>query len=317
MNFIKKNIFKSLAFTFTLCLGFTTVSNANAGQLSFTYENDAMSFDDKDRYYTNGVEVSYLVNTFEVSFAHQIFTPSGNSNIPLNIDRPDVSYTSLGIAIHTIERPYDFVQIGTGEVTLGFMGFTALSREMQKIAHDVFNDSKVFRYGEQIDNEVTAMLTLAYGLSLNKDILSEDPKLFNWDVQPRTHLSLGTPYTSVGAGAEVRLGMNLPISTYTPTIKPANGIRVASPYDDPNQLSFYVFGGVDGYANLWNSFLDGNLFGADLDVDKRIFVGEVSAGLDLSFKDLTVTYAHFMRSKEFDAQEEAHTRGSLSVSYVF
>ncbi len=294
-------------------------SQAKAGQFSILYENDALSFDNEDRYYTNGFEVSYLLDSnIKIALGHQVFTPANKPNLPLANDRPDVGYTFLSLSQHMLERPKDYAQIGSAELTIGFVGFDDASRELQNLAHDIFDDSKKFAYGAQIKNEPTLMFSFGYALSMNKALLAQKAATWTWDAQPRTFASIGTPYTRAGAGIELRLGRNLPISTYLPTIRPANGIKIELNEDDSDKLSFYVFSGLDAYLAIWNTFIDGNITGKNSPhVDMRVLVAEFSAGLVFSYKGLQITCANFMTTKEFETQDGPHWRGSLSLGYRF
>ena len=99
-------------------------------------------------------------------------------------------------------------------------------------------------------------------------------------------------------------------------VRPAlAGAGFFSPVDE---FSWYLFLGVNGSAVAHNIFLDGSLFrDGDPSVDKKIFVGEVQAGLAVQLRRVQIAYTFVTRTREFDMQNGAQQFGAVSISTKF
>jgi hypothetical protein len=80
-------------------------------------------------------------------------------------------------------------------------------------------------------------------------------------------------------------------------------------------FGFYFYVGAQGRAVAHNIFLDGNSFEDSPNVDKKVFVGDLTGGLSLFWSsavkvDMNVTY----RSKEFDGQDKDFKYAGFNLS---
>ena len=130
---------------------------------------------------------------------------------------------------------------------------------------------------------------------------------------PSVSAALGNLYTYASAGYSVRWGDEAPgIPTLTPN--PSSRYHMTG----NNGWQWYLFASVDGYYMAQNLTLDGNTFrNSRHSVDRKEWVGDVSAGLALAWEDWQVTYAAVQRSREFDGQEEQDKFGSITLSKRF
>ena len=84
-----------------------------------------------------------------------------------------------------------------------------------------------------------------------------------------------------------------------------------------DRLGWYLFAGAEGRAVGRNIFLDGNTFQDSPSVDKNIFVGELSAGVVLTYDDFRIAYTHVIRSPEFEGQNGPSVFGGITVGWRF
>lgn len=69
-------------------------------------------------------------------------------------------------------------------------------------------------------------------------------------------------------------------------------------------FGWYVFVGVEGRAIAHNIFLDGNTFASSQHVDKKPFVGDLTAGATFFWKDdVRLDIGLLIRTKEFYGQQ--------------
>ncbi|MES2568760.1 MAG: lipid A deacylase LpxR family protein, partial [Verrucomicrobiota bacterium] len=144
----------------------------------------------------------------------------------------------------------------------------------------------------------------------------------DWELLPHAGLSLGNVQTYANAGAELRVGLNLPDDFGTPAIgpdattsTPVDGAQAAErPWFD---IGLYLFARAEGRAVARNIFLDGNTFGNSPSVDRKWFVADLSAGAAVNYGNTKVAYALVYRSEEFHGQGEGQVFGTISVNLTF
>ncbi len=66
-----------------------------------------------------------------------------------------------------------------------------------------------------------------------------------------------------------------------------------------------------------NIFLDGNSYQNSHSVDKKYLVGDLQAGLVITFKRVRLAFTNIFRTNEFHGQNEADEFGSISASFRF
>jgi len=134
--------------------------------------------------------------------------------------------------------------------------------------------------------------------------------------------TLGNVYTYLNAGAEVRLGWNLPADFGTSIIRPGGDTNGPSSAADPRlngprSFGFHLFAGVSGRVVLRDVFLDGNTFDDSHEIDKEPLVGDYVVGASFVFRQWKVSYAQNFRTREFERQPSQHNFGSVSISWTF
>lgn len=321
---------------------------------TFRLENDL--FASTDRLYTNGIKLSWISPELDyfrdldwlkkktqvrnwskriirllpfskdpdmqrniaLSIGQKMFTPADISRRDLITgDRPYAGWLYGSVAFH---NKNDRV-LNTIELQAGLIGEWSLARETQNFIHGLRGIDKARGWDNQLKNE--------FGFSLiydrKKRVVRRTDFAGQWGVDLITHYggAAGTVFTHLDAGAELRLGWNLPTDFGTDLIRPAGDSNAPADTMDPRydpggaKISFHVFAAATGRMVFRDIFLDGNTFSHSYSVDKELFVGDFLVGASLVYRKIKFSYAQVLRTKEFKAQKSGHNFGSISISYTY
>lgn len=316
-------------------------NSADKNYLSFSYENDLIG-DGTDQYYTSGVRMTYFnvdtdvpsviddladsIPTFDLNettstfftLGQNLYTPSIISQRAAQPgDRPWAGwlYGSVGLATLTQDH------IDELEITLGVVGPEALGEQTQKSIHTHITNSPTPKgWSNQLDFEPGLIFSWqrrwprGYRGDWHID-LGDD---FRLRAEPNINVSLGNIYTYAGTGMMLTFGpyKNV-LQDMPPRVKPA---MTGTGYFDgrDSNWSWYLFAGADGRAVARNIFLDGNSFDEDSpSVDKKNFVGDLTAGIAFTLYDYRLSYTANYRTREFDGQDEDTVFGSITLTTRF
>lgn len=318
----------------------------NRGTYTLYFENDL--FAGTDRYYTNGVKLSWSSADLE-KFSD---TPYASPLLPfldripyINRDNYQKNLVfTLGQNIYTPDdteseeivegdRPYaGWLYVGLGLIwktadvrnslvlNVGVVGSWSFAEEAQRVVHEVRGLAVPRGWDNQLHNElgVVGVYERTWRWPRHARRVGLD-----WELLPHAGAALGNVAIFANAGAELRFGLNLPDDFGTATIGP--GATTSSPVEGAQQadrvgrfdLGLYLFARAEGRAVAHNIFLNGNTFGDGPSVDHRWLVGDLSVGTSVNYKNTKLTYAVVYRTKEFEGQEEAQLFGSVSVNFAF
>jgi hypothetical protein len=317
--------------------------------LNVYLENDL--FSNTDEGYTNGLRASWvspdLTDYLEdetlpswirsinerLTFFHKtraglqrnvVFSIGQTLHTPRDLDRTDLieedrpyagwSFMSLGYQTRTD------LQLDTLEIRLGIVGPAALGQEAQDFIHDLRGFDKFLGWDNQLNNEPGVMFIWEHKRKLQP--IYHDNSRFGFDVIGHSGLSLGNVATYVNLGAEVRVGWSIPDDFGTSALRP--GGDNSAPYSvwDPRKKGqrrwgVHAFASFDARLVGRDIFLDGNTLGNSHRVDKKNVVADGAVGLSFIFGGSKISYAQIFRSKEYNAQPNFHSYGSIAFSYTF
>lgn len=269
---------------------------------SLTYENDSVY--GKDRYYTNGIQLSFLSKNFDLlddgikfynysfGIGQKIFTASDiEIEFPEEIDRPYAGYLYFYLNKNFFYKSNIINLFG---FSIGTTGANSLAEEAQKKIHDLIGSPKPMGWKTQIDNELLFMLTYShirelYNINFNKN---------NFNILSKSTINFGTPHTNIKQYFEFRYGLDIFGNFSSHRI---NNDTIG--FVNNNNFNYYVFGGVGLNGIFYDTFLDGNIGDRRKDVNKKPFVYEISAGAIIEFKEFYIKYTTVFLSNEFKNQD--------------
>jgi hypothetical protein len=204
----------------------------------------------------------------------------------------------------------DLLTLENLQLDLGIIGPDSLGGQMQTWYHHQAPRG----WSHQLEDEPG--VALRYGRSWLIALPSLDQHYF--DIIPHAGLSAGNVDTSFRVGAMLRAGWNIPDDFGVQAIDSLTTSEGGWSASQSNRdWGFYVFSGVEGRAQLYTAFLDGNIFHDSHHVDKEPFVGEWRSGLVLVLKRLELAYTHVLRTEDFRKQTVGQTYGSMTIRYKF
>lgn len=292
-----------------------------------------------DRHYTQGLKLTYAASEqpadaegrvarlgrwlpqtgFEpdavrwgVSLGQNIYTPSDISvKTLMENDRPYAGflYSSWFIQRRTFLSEH-FAQMDHWQAVVGIIGAASLAEEAQNTVHRLRNIGEAQGWKYQLKTEPGIALQYERCWQLSSG------KVNGWEAQalPYTGASLGNVGAYGAAGGQVRAGWHLPNGFGVNTIDTIVPLSGGLPQDGSGHcFGFYFFGGVEGRAVGYNTFLDGNIFQDSHHVTKYPLVGDLKFGGALSFKYVDLLYTHTLRTKEFVGQQSTDSFGSVAL----
>ncbi|MFT5131754.1 MAG: lipid A 3-O-deacylase [Gammaproteobacteria bacterium] len=321
---------------------------------TFHLENDL--FANTDRFYTNGIKLSWIspeIKWFQdlpwmkkpgliQSAANEIidllpfnqdssrqrnlaftvgqlmFTPEDISQRDLILDdRPYAGWLYGSVAFHS----KTYRRLDTFEMQMGFTGDLSLAEQAQDLVHSIRNIDKANGWDNQIDTELG--FALIYDRKQRLIPRHDFYKQWGLDFIAHAGAAAGTVFSHVSTGLEFRIGWNIPTDFGTALIRPAGDTNAPAGTNDPRYqsgrqgLSFHLFGGTSARLVFRDIFLDGNTFSTSHSIDKKLLVGDFVMGASLIYRKFKLSYAQVIRTKESDRQNSGQNFGSISLSFTY
>ncbi|GKT12088.1 MAG: lipid A 3-O-deacylase [Thiomicrorhabdus sp.] len=301
---------------------------------SVQYENDLFSADNRDRYYTSGMQLSLLkkktppallkaisqrfpfyqnrsdLNWVQYTFGQKMFTPEDTQAIDIQeSDRPYAGYLYFkGTVMANISQGADYDYGNQFEVTFGLVGPSALGEQAQTTIHEWIGSAIPNGWDNQLKDE------LALGLSYSRfwRLIRPLSNGLEFGINPQVSAALGNVYTYGSVGTMLRLGTNLRRDLSPPNISP--GFPGIIYFEGAKQSSWYAYLGFEGRLVYRNIFLDGNSFVDSHSVEKENSVGDVQYGVVYMFDDIRIAYSSMIRTAEFTTQNAVGHYGSINIS---
>lgn len=177
-------------------------------EFSFLNDNDLFTSTSQDRYYTNGIFLTYRYlsqktseniekKIFEIQVGHHMYTPfKATVNQQGDHDRPFAGYLFGNFGIN---RFYKNKTILKTSLQIGVIGSAAMSQGLQDFVHDIYGYKKAIGWKYQIKN--------AIGINLNMEYIKNLTKEPYFDVNWVSTIKAGTIYTDLNTGFYTRIGL--------------------------------------------------------------------------------------------------------------
>lgn len=302
-----------------------------SGTWNLIVEND--TFTDTDRYYTSGVQLSYLSAPNQLpgwlqiaadllpgihnkarlragfQWGHSIFTPEDTGTAAfLPDERPYAGWLYGGIAVVAeTERHLD-----TWLLNLGLVGPAALGEEVQNSVHELIGSPEAEGWDNQIENQFAAALIYEHRW---RNLWQSDTLGLGIDFNPHIGFSLGNLTTYGNAGATLRFGNDLDRDFGPPRIQPS--LPGSGYFASRDAFAWYAFIGVDVRAVGYNLLLQADTRRGRNEIDIERLVADAQAGVVVMFRNIRLGYTYVYRTEEFDGQEQPDRFGSVSLSFKF
>lgn len=245
-----------------------------------------------------------------ISIGQNMYTPENTfTSQLLPKERPYAGwlYLGFGLVANQRDKRYDKVQL-----EVGMVGPDSLAGKTQRFWHSMWGIPVPEGWDNQLRNEPGVVL---YYEQARRYVKRDVPFNLEIDIVPHFGGSLGNVYTYAAAGFILRLGPDLKDDFGPPRIQPS--LPGAGYFRPEKGLNYYIFAGLEGRAVIRNIFLDGNTFTDSHSVDKKLFVGDLQAGLAFQWDRFQLSYTQIYRTKEYKGQNNADIYGSLNLSCQF
>lgn len=279
-------------------------------------ENDKFTSDNSDRYYTQGMRISWMTDSlWHGAVTQEINTPTdgGVPSGPLagadDLPYSAVLYLSLGKGFVFPERS----AMASVEVKAGVLGPSALGKQAQNNFHRLIG-STAMDWVRQMPDEPVLNVDAEARRRVDLDGAERD----RWDLIVRARGSLGTLRSGVMLGAQVRYGV-LDRGWGHGFIRQTNSWVDPVAADEPGRLGWHFFADASlevmprDYATDGPVFRD---FEFEAPVETRPIVAQLAVGLLTRLDDVTFSFAVAHRTKEFSGQEgSGHAFGCFRFTF--
>jgi hypothetical protein len=143
-----------------------------------------------------------------------------------------------------------------------------------------------------------------------------------WDLRPArrfgdvtTHYggSVGNLSTFANAGAELRIGRNLPDNFGTATTFSYGQESAPTRWGGaPSRPTIHGYVALDARVVLRDITLDGNTWRDSASVEREPYVAELTLGIALNWREWQATLGTVYRSKEYETQDSEASFGTLT-----
>jgi lipid A 3-O-deacylase len=286
---------------------------------SLFWENDRLSMDNRDRYYTQGLRLA--VNNANGAYAaltQEINTPADTTTAnPAASDLPYSAalYFSYGQG-RVLERGGRRDCLLVWEAQLGVIGPAAGGPTIQNSIHRLIGVPVVQGWQTQLPNELVANVDIEF----RKRFLADGSGRGLRDVLARAAAEFGTLRTEFLLGAQVRWGRGLDLSWGATTIRQSVAYDPVARFDASSGRSayaawFYLDAQVEVVVRNYST--DGANFRGSRGVPREPVVGQLAIGYSYQVSRFAATVYTSLRTDEFAAQKSLHGVGGIKLDLLF
>ncbi|MDP5105897.1 MAG: lipid A deacylase LpxR family protein [Polaribacter sp.] len=290
-------------------------------EISFITENDLYVSTKKDRYYTNGVFLSYryLSKTkkdnqekriLEWQIGHEMYSPYKAIVQSINEhDRPFASYLFGSFGVH---RVYKNDKIFNTTFQIGVIGPNAFGKELQDFIHDLYGFRKATGWEYQIKNALGLNLNTEYAQFLVKDSSNQ------FDITWVNAAKLGTIYTNISSGFYARVGLKPLVSIVNSMAFKTNLNNETTNFHREIESFFYIKP-IIRYT-FYDATLQGSFLNTSSLVTKELvpLVFHIEAGLNFTNNRYNFGYVfHFSSNTSKELRNvNGNIYGTIFINYL-
>jgi hypothetical protein len=308
--------------------------------LGIRIDNDALTGDDQDRGYTNGLQVTLRTGNLQgfaepdclplavravnrvvdtlypagldqknvlFSVFHGVFTPADHETTEVVAnDRPYAAVLLLGAGYNA--RRSDTTLHST-QLRLGIVGPSAKGEQLQNGLHKIIGVNEYRGWRNQLHDEPVVQLLHERRHRIE---FGSVPWALEADLIGHWGGSLGNLATYANAGVEWRFGRNLSTDFGTDPLR-ADGDNVARGDAPAQRWAWHAFVSVDARAVAHNITLDGNTWKDSHGVAKKRWVADFGYGVAVVHGSWKFVVSQYLRTREFHAQQHRSVFGTLTL----
>lgn len=279
-------------------------------------ENDKFTSNNSDRYYTQGLRISWMDEAlWHGAITQEINTPA-DGGVPSGpfAGQDDLPYS--GALFLSLGRGFLFPErqaMASVEVKVGLIGPSALGREAQNSFHRVIGASDL-----DWDRQMPDEPILNVDAEVRRRIDLDGPEKSHWDLLVRARGSLGNLRSGLSLGAQLRFGI-LDQGWGHGFILQTNSWVDPVTADEAGHQGWHFFTDASfevmphDYATSGPVFRN---FEFEAPVDPRPLVGQLAVGILTRFNHISFSFAVAQRTKEFSGQQgSGHSYGSFRFTF--
>lgn len=291
-------------------------------EFSFINDNDLYISTRQDRYYTNGIFLTYRYlgknssiktekKILEIKLGQKIYTPFKGivRSIKLH-DRPFAGYLFGSFGANFFYKKNTILKLST---EIGTIGTYSFGEEMMKFMHDIYGFKDAVGWKYQISNTFVLNFRGAY---IKKIITNESKKI---DIHWHNKIRLGTAFTDLSTGFYGRLGLIKLQKLANSIAFNSNLNNKSSNYNTEKEVFFYINPTVSYIA--YDATIQGNLFNNNSPVTFGIFPFRFATefGIRFNINKFNFGYSVFYHTKKLKSIKvpKQNFYGSIQLNYLF
>ncbi len=291
-------------------------------EFGFRSDNDSYLAQGQDRYYTNGLFITFRHATdqsklnrsihkkiWEIEAGQRIYNAQSGS-IPdiAFVDRPFAGYLYGGFNMAWL---YDSENSLKANLQVGTIGRSSLAQDAQEFLHKSVGFYELEGWQYQVNDEVGLNTSLEYMRFLKRSGNSKA------DFSAIAYVNVGTTYSGGGAGLIIRTGRLNPL--YNSAINNSRVVnRSQGRLETGPEFFFFIKPMVNFVA--YDATVQGGLLSNDkgpvtYDVKTTVISSEI--GAMYAKRRWTADFSMTFKSKEIKSTAKSHQYGSISLYYKF
>lgn len=299
----------------------TYSQNPYRNEINLLSDNDLYTSIVRDRYYTNGLFITYkhLTNNLNhpktkkkihsFGLGHMLYTPvKATLQFASLHDRPFAGYL---YGTYGIENYYKNQNIFKFSIQLGFIGEKAKGKEVQNFIHGIYNYPKAMGWDYQIKEALAINASLKYIKNISK---ISNTKL---DFNSYSTLNIGTIFTDVATGLYGRIG-------FKELQKNHNTVAFGSNLNTSKSTTFsesFIFIKPLLHYVLYDATIQGSFLNTGSPVTYNVmpFKFTLELGYLYSYNRFSYGYVYHYHTKKLKSNrvKNGNNYGSISISYYF
>lgn len=310
-----------ISFLFILFISFSGVSQTSfSKEFSLLTDNDLYTSTYRDRYYTNGLFLTFRkvannvnkkvvkkIHSYQIG--HMMFTPiKATLQFASTHDRPFAGYF---YAEYGQSRFYNSQNVLITNLQVGLIGPNAKGKDFQNFMHGIYNYPEAKGWKHEVRN--------AFALNLNSTFIKHFKKTSNshFDLNSYNELKIGTVFSSISTGLYSRFG-------FKKLQKTSNTVAFNSNLNNKPQQSFsesFIY--IKPMLNyvVYDATIQGSFLNTTSPVTFEVKPINFSLELGYKFyrKRFLYGYTFHFHTKKLKSlrASKTNTYGSIYIGYFF